>query len=93
VLPETQDVVVGDAEQLMGSEVQVTQSSWLRDVPEVPFEASVRIRYRHEPAPATITPSADGFHAVFHEAQRALTPGQAAVVYRGEEVMGGGFIA
>jgi len=93
VIPDQQEIVVGDAEDLLGSEVEVHQPAWLGEAPREPFEALVRIRYRHEPAAATVTPSARGFRAVFREKQRALTPGQAAVVYRGDEVLGGGFIA
>src|SRR5207249_11486850 len=49
---------------------------------------SVRIRHRHEPACARIVPSETGFHAEFTEPQRAIAPGQAAVVYHGARVLG-----
>jgi tRNA-uridine 2-sulfurtransferase len=53
----------------------------------------VKIRHRHEPAWATLTAAGDGFaRAVFDEPQRAITPGQAAVFYDGDEVVGGGWI-
>jgi tRNA-specific 2-thiouridylase len=53
----------------------------------------VKIRHRHEPAWATLRPSgADGVTAEFDEAQRAITPGQSAVFYDGDEVVGGGWI-
>ena len=86
------DVVVGPNAQLAGREVRAHKVSWLRTPPTDSFDARVRIRYRHDPAPARVEPTDDGFRALFHEPQRAITPGQAAVIYRGEEVLGGGTI-
>ncbi len=64
-----------------------------RDFPAAEgFAAEVQIRYRHRAAEAWVTPHEGGFRARFAVPQRAVTPGQAAVVYRGEEVVGGGFI-
>ena len=57
-----------------------------------PFQADVRVRYRHTPAPARVVPEDSGFRVEFDDAQRAITAGQAAVVYRGEEVVAGGII-
>jgi tRNA-specific 2-thiouridylase len=53
----------------------------------------VKIRYRHDPAAARIEPlGATTVRVDFHAPQRAITPGQAAVFYRGDEVLGGGWI-
>jgi tRNA-specific 2-thiouridylase len=61
--------------------------------PSEPVRADVRVRYRHTAAPATITPLPGArAHIVFDEPQRAITPGQATVFYRGDEVVGGGWI-
>ena len=50
----------------------------------------MRVRYRHEAAPATIMPVAgERTRVTFDEPQRAITPGQATVFYRGDEVVGG----
>ena len=85
------DVVVGDAEALMHDELEVAEASWLKPASGA-FEGHVRIRYRHDPAPARIVPSDAGFRVRFEQPQRAITPGQAAVVYVGDEVHAGGFI-
>ena len=58
-----------------------------------PFEASVRVRYRHAGAAASVTLEAGGRATViFHEPQRSVSPGQAAVLYDGDFVIGGGWI-
>ena len=60
------------------------------DDPQEPVRAEVRVRYRHTAARAEITPLANNrAHIVFDEPQRAITPGQATVFYRGDEVVGG----
>ena len=93
IVPETADVVVGDDSQLYERVLSATDAHWVTDRPLAPFQGQVRIRYRHRAAPADVTPIDDGFEVRFDEPQRAITPGQAAVVYRGDEVIGGGFIA
>lgn len=93
VLPSDRAVVVGDDTQLMASRCEAQAVSWCGDEPHEPFEAEVRVRYRHAPARACVVPRGSSFAVDFHAPQRAITPGQAAVVYRGEEVVGGGIIA
>jgi tRNA-specific 2-thiouridylase len=91
----TNRVVVGDDVELRSSICEVRDVNWISFAfPEGPVEAMVRIRNRHEPAPALVT-ALDASHArvCFREAQRAITPGQAAVFYSGEHVLGGGWIS
>jgi tRNA-uridine 2-sulfurtransferase len=94
VEPESNRVVVGGDAELLGTEFNAAGVNWVAfDEPAEPVRADVRVRYRHTEAPATITPLEGGRARVrFDEPQRAVTPGQATVFYRGEEVVGGGWI-
>jgi tRNA-specific 2-thiouridylase len=86
-------VVVGQQEELLRSEFTASGVNWIIDHPTRDVRAEVRVRYRHTAAPATISPLANGrARVVFDEPQRAITPGQATVFYRGNEVIGGGWI-
>jgi tRNA-specific 2-thiouridylase len=91
---EENRVVVGEADELLGRELIAAGVNWIAfDAPGAEVRAEVRVRYRHRPAPATITAVGEGrVKITFDEAQRAITPGQATVFYRGDEVLGGGWI-
>ena len=91
---ERNRVVVGHEDELLASEFEAAGVNWVAfDEPAGPVRADVRVRYRHAEAPATITPLGGARARVrFDEPQRAVTPGQATVFYRGEEVVGGGWI-
>jgi tRNA-specific 2-thiouridylase len=87
-------VVVGESDELLTSEFTAAGVNWISfDEPETQVRAEVRVRYRHAPAPASIEPL-EGKRAriTFDEPQRAIAPGQATVFYRGDEVLGGGWI-
>ena len=87
-------VIVGYDEQLLSNTFVAAGVNWIAfDNPTCAVRAEVRVRYRHTAAPATITPLDNGrAHIEFDKPQRAITPGQATVFYRGEEVVGGAWI-
>lgn len=87
-------VIVGYDEDLLSEDFTAAGVNWIAlDNPAEPVRAEVRVRYRHTAAPATLTPLEDNRVRVeFDEPQRAITPGQATVFYRGDEVVGGGWI-
>jgi tRNA-uridine 2-sulfurtransferase len=95
--PETNRVIVGDAEHLVCDEFAVDGVNWhvvagIGD-PGRSFQATVKIRYNHPGTVATVTPlEHDRARVRLHEPQRAVTPGQAAVIYDDDIVLGGGWI-
>jgi len=92
--PGANRVVVGPGELLARRGLIADRVSWVAGGPPSvgPFEAEVRIRYRGEDVPAVVEPLGDRFRAEFRTPQRALAPGQSAVVYRADELLGGGRI-
>jgi tRNA-specific 2-thiouridylase len=92
--PATREVVVGDWNDLHRSEVRIGELNWLSGVPAVGQAVQVQIRHRAAAAPARVAGYADGtVELVLDEPQRAITPGQSAVIFRDEVVLGGGRIA
>ncbi|ABB23206.1 tRNA 2-thiouridine(34) synthase MnmA [Pelodictyon luteolum] len=91
-------VHTGPKSALFSTSVEVSHLNWIGiDPPFAPMEATAKIRYRDHASPCTIIPLGPGPTGVtarimFKEPKSALTPGQAAVFYRGEEVLGGGII-
>jgi len=87
-------LVVGEDAELRSKTCEVRDVNWIPfTTPSSPIEAMVRVRNRHEPAAAEITPlDATTARINFSEPQRAITPGQAAVFYADELVLGGGWI-
>jgi len=92
--PATNLVRIGSNDELMKSSMRVDQVNWVGITsPREELSGLVRIRSRHEETPATIRPSGEGVVVEFAESQRAITPGQAAVFYSGDLLLGGGWIA
>jgi len=88
----TGDVRLGSREDLLAREAEVGEVRWTSiDPPESPVEASVRVRHRGREVAATVVPAReDRARILFHEEISAIAPGQAAVFYDGDVVLGGG---
>ena len=92
--PASHKVTVGADEELATRELRARQLNWI-SIAELtePMRVQIKIRHRHEPAWATLEAAGpDEVKATFDEPQRAVTPGQSAVFYDGDEVVGGGWI-
>jgi len=92
VLPESNTVVVGDPASLAVSEIEVEDFRALADLDGDTFDAQVQVRHRGEAYPARVRRAGSELSVRFVEPVRAVAPGQAAVVYTGDRVVGGGWI-
>jgi len=89
----TNSVTIGDEKDLLSGTMTVDNIVWSRGFPPGnEFRAMVRVRYRHSGAPATIISGTSDVVVEFDEPQRAITPGQSAVFYDGDVLLGGGVI-
>jgi tRNA-specific 2-thiouridylase len=85
-------VIVGSAEDLVSDDFEIDRVNWIIDCKQN-FEATVKIRYSHPGTRATVSALENGRARVqLHEPEKAVTPGQAAVIYDGDIVVGGGWI-
>ncbi len=93
--PDSHRVTVGADAELATTHLRAGRLNWI-SIPALnaPMRVKIKIRHRHEPAWATLAPADDPAEVVatFDEPQRAVTPGQSAVFYDGDEVVGGGWI-
>ena len=92
--PVTRNVTLGSDSDLFSAQAAVGGVNWISgDIPDRPVRCRVKIRYRQPEQPATVTPCpGGGADVTFDEPQRAITPGQSAVFYDGDIVLGGGTI-
>jgi tRNA-uridine 2-sulfurtransferase len=90
--PQTADVTIGEKNDLLASGLTADGANWQIDVP-TEFDATVKIRYNHRGAAGkVIITGKDTFEVRFDKPLEAVTPGQAAVVYSGDCLLGGGWI-
>ena len=94
IRPETNTVVVARKETLYTRRVEATAFNWIEGMPsQSVIEAQAQIRYRHKPASGQLRIiSSDKVSFTFDQPQWAVTPGQALVCYRGDRLIGGGWI-
>ncbi len=95
VNPDTNEVILGSNDDLFKCDVNVKDFHWI-DGDDIPSDirCKAKIRYRHTEQPCDVTYHGDGLATIhFDEPQRAITPGQIAVLYDGDTVLGGGIIS
>ncbi|MFR4440312.1 MAG: tRNA 2-thiouridine(34) synthase MnmA [Hungatella sp.] len=95
IRPETNEVVIGDSEDVFSDTLRCSQVNWMAidGLHGEPMNVTAKIRYSHKGAPCTIREVEEGVvECVFEEPQRAITPGQAVVFYDDDYVVGGGVI-
>ena len=82
-----------DQKKLLSKELTAEKVSWIAGAaPKLPIRVKVKIRYKHKEAPCLIRKIKNNFKIIFDKPQRAVTAGQSAVFYRGDEALGGGVI-
>jgi tRNA-specific 2-thiouridylase len=90
---ESREVVVGTREETFSDFVEVGHLNWLTEPPPRNAEVRVQLRHRARPVSATTVVTGDTLRFTLHDPTGAVTPGQSAVVFDGERVLGGGLIS
>jgi tRNA-specific 2-thiouridylase len=92
--PERNRLIVGARNDLWAPDCNVVDINWIGDAPKAPIDMHVRVRYRSREVAATVEPRGKNAAAIrFKRPQASVTPGQGAVFYRGDEILGGGWIS
>lgn len=90
---ENNKVILGSNEDLFSNKLSANEVSWVQNnIPDKPFKALARVRYHGKKVPCMVYPKEGSFDIEFDEPVRAITKGQAAVIYIDNEVIGGGVI-
>jgi tRNA-specific 2-thiouridylase len=91
---EKNTIVIGEEEEVYGDTFIVESVNWIVPRERIPFhQTQVKIRYNHPGSEAGLSPKGEGeLEVKFKSPQKAITPGQAAVFYDGDTVLGGGWI-
>jgi len=90
---EKNAIILGTEDETLSVSTRVGRFSFVSGTPPArEFRATVKVRFRHPGADATVRKEGDHFRVVFDSPQRSVTPGQALVLYEGKEVLGGGWI-
>ncbi|NCC69880.1 MAG: hypothetical protein EOM14_17120 [Clostridia bacterium] len=92
IRPDTNEVVLSDGDGLFTEKLTARDMNWLVCPPEAPFSCDVRVRHSRAAYSATAEPTGDKVTIIFDSPVRAPTPGQSAVLYCGDRLLGGGFI-
>ncbi len=91
--PESNTVTLATDAELYTDTVNIKNVNWISgEIPSAPVRCKTKIRYRHRETECTVYPDGNGATIIFDEAVRAVTPGQSAVMYDGDIVLGGGKI-
>ena len=87
-------LTVGTKKDLLSTECKVVEINWIGKEPTLPMDVHTRVRYRSKETASTVFPQGKSTAMVrFKEPQTAVTPGQGAVFYQGDEILGGGWIS
>ena len=90
---ENNEIIIGDDEDLFSNEMMIGEFNWINiPLKQNTFHAKIKIRSNSPPADCKVEIVGDEVKVIFDHSQKAVTPGQAAVIYIDNEVIGGGFI-